>query len=79
MVPGAIATLNIKTESNSLCSVSAVDRSMKFLSSNHDNIDVKSLSKPFMDEIPYPTSGRKTCVVPTRRNSQGNYINFQNI
>ncbi|KAJ8978718.1 hypothetical protein NQ317_015966 [Molorchus minor] len=71
VVPGAAATLNIKTKTHSLCSVSAIDKSTKFLSGNNQpKFDGYSLFKSFSGEREAPVSTRKSCVVPTRKYNQ---------
>ncbi|CAH1996552.1 unnamed protein product [Acanthoscelides obtectus] len=69
VIPGATTTLNIKTGADSLCSLSAVDKSVKFLPNNYNRFDVSTLLKAFaLEEREAPQSSRKSCIPPMRKN-----------
>nr|CAH7731883.1 unnamed protein product [Callosobruchus chinensis] len=71
VTPGATTTLNIKTGSYSLCSLSAVDKSVKFLPNNYNRLDVNTLLKSFArEEREAPQSARKSCVPPMKKNQK---------
>ncbi|XP_057663617.1 pregnancy zone protein-like isoform X1 [Diorhabda carinulata] len=70
MVPGATAQLNIKTTSQSLCSVSAVDKSTTFFGLNYQRPKLTSILKTFYpDERGFLNTTRKICVVRERHKS----------
>ncbi|CAG9863564.1 unnamed protein product [Phyllotreta striolata] len=69
LVPGSTAYLNIATTSQSLCSVSAVDKSSAFLASNRRIVtDLEALMKSFSpEERDRVNSTRKMCLERDRR------------
>lgn len=68
--PGETATLFIGTKSDSLCSVSAVDKAVKFMD-NFGALDIKSFLKPFLKEREPAESDRKSCIAPTKKSKEG--------
>ncbi|KAJ8928546.1 hypothetical protein NQ314_018884 [Rhamnusium bicolor] len=76
MVPGATATLNIKVGAHSLCSVSAIDKSIRFFSANQNSFNANTLFKSFSEERVFPVSGRKTCIAPMKKSSQVASLSF---
>ncbi|CAH0550920.1 unnamed protein product [Brassicogethes aeneus] len=67
MYPGSIATLNLKSNSDSLCSISSVDKSVFFMSNPHLKLDEHFLVKPFMKERDFAPTSRKICIPPTKK------------
>lgn len=68
MVPGSTVQLNIETSSQSLCSVSAIDKSAKFLAPSHQISKLDTLMGSFSPEDRgYLNSTRKTCIVRDRK------------
>ncbi|XP_028141182.1 pregnancy zone protein-like isoform X1 [Diabrotica virgifera virgifera] len=68
VVPGATAQLNIKTSSQSLCSISAIDKSSTFLDSNNQLSTLGLALKSFYPEDRgFLNTTRKICVVRERQ------------
>ncbi|XP_074042577.1 alpha-1-inhibitor 3 isoform X2 [Leptinotarsa decemlineata] len=68
MVPGATANLRIDTGAHSWCSVSAIDKSTKFLSTNHRTLSLAALIESFaLNEKSEFHSERQNCVMPERK------------
>ncbi|XP_044745841.1 pregnancy zone protein-like [Coccinella septempunctata] len=67
--PGTKAMLNIKTTTQSLCAISAVDTSVEFMGAS-DHLNAYSLMRRLHQEPPPATSNRKSCVSPSKKNVQ---------
>ncbi|KAL3287814.1 hypothetical protein HHI36_002274 [Cryptolaemus montrouzieri] len=70
MYPGERATLNIKTTSTSLCTLSAIDTSVEFMGAS-DTLNSQSIIKHLFLESAPVQSNRKTCV---SQNKKSNYV-----
>ncbi|CAG9766185.1 unnamed protein product [Ceutorhynchus assimilis] len=71
LLPGTMATLNIKSASPALCAISVTDKASKFISANHQNVSLDRILKVFSPERESAKSGRNSCVSNQPRRNAG--------
>ncbi|XP_050293499.1 murinoglobulin-1-like [Anthonomus grandis grandis] len=80
LLPGSIATLNIKSATPALCAVSATDKASKFMSANHFSLSLDHVIKVFSSEREPPKSGRNSCIGSNKKSlgpsKAENMLNF---
>ncbi|XP_063921503.1 pregnancy zone protein-like isoform X2 [Zophobas morio] len=77
IIPGGTASLLLEAKSDSLCSVSVTDKSVKFM--NDVNVlNTKTLIKSFLQEQEYPESKRRSCLQPKKKSRDGSNNRLSN-
>jgi hypothetical protein len=73
ITPGGTASLLLETKSDSLCSISAIDKATTFMD-NLATLETKTILRPYLQEKETPESGRKSCVPPVKKNREASAL-----
>ncbi|XP_049817832.1 murinoglobulin-2-like isoform X2 [Aethina tumida] len=74
LYPGSTAALLLNVSSDSICSISAIDKSVSFLENHNKKLDVHKLLSPFLKEKPVAETNRRTCIPPNKK--QARHISY---